>query len=403
MRILYISHCHPPEGQPLKNMGGMQRVNLQLVAELNRRPDVSLHEIVLRTSANGMIPRTVLFLSRMAISLPGIIKEIKPDAVLFSSMVTASLACFIRARIEVPLITVNHGHDVTLDFPPYQAFLPHVFHSLDGVISVSRATRLASIQRGMDAWKGAGLCNGVDVSMVDSLPEREVARTHIQQKLNFNIGDKPLLLTAGRLIKRKGHEWFIRNVLPRIRTDVEYIVIGQGPEYENIVRAVMQTGMEQRIRLPGKQPEETLRAAYAAADLFVMPNIKVPGDMEGFGVVLLEANMAGTPAIASDLEGIKDVIAQGVNGYRVPHGEGRTFARQIDEVLQSDLAPLRKSCREYVKTNFSWERIAERYLAFIEHTIGSYHSEKILGVEARPAFSAEDRLFDAELLPESNM
>jgi phosphatidyl-myo-inositol dimannoside synthase len=63
-----------------------------------------------------------------------------------------------------------------------------------------------------------------------------------------------------------------------------------------------------------------LNTCYAAADLFVMPNIPVEGDMEGFGIVLLEANRAGVPAVASDLEGIRDVIEPGENGYRVPHG-----------------------------------------------------------------------------------
>jgi len=108
-----------------------------------------------------------------------------------------------------------------------------------------------------------------------------------------------------------------------------------------------------------------LEIAYSAADLFIMPNVKVEGDMEGFGVVLLEANIRNTPAIATDIEGIKDVISPGKNGYRIPEGDAPGFARKVDEVLQTELDTLSISSRSFVEHQFSWEKVSKDYIKYL--------------------------------------
>lgn len=102
-----------------------------------------------------------------------------------------------------------------------------------------------------------------------------------------------------------------------------------------------------------------------------MPNIPVEGDMEGFGIVLLEANMARTPAVASDLEGIKDVITEGKNGYLVPPLNAEEFAKQVDGILKTDLEQLSEQTRIYVKDKFSWERIAKQYISYLRSVMDS--------------------------------
>ncbi len=94
--------------------------------------------------------------------------------------------------------------------------------------------------------------------------------------------------------------------------------------------------------------------------------------MEGFGVVLLEANIQGTPAIASDLEGIKDVIMQGENGYRVPSLDAEAFIRKIDEVLNNNLKTLSECSRSYVLKTFTWDAVTDKYLDFLKMIIEQY-------------------------------
>lgn len=372
MKILYISHLHPPADQPLKNIGGMQNVSMQLVQAIEKKDDIVIEKLILRTSWSFIGIKTFLFLVSLLWKIPQSIREFQPDVILFSSMVTASVVPFMPKKPNVPCVTINHGQDVTLPVVPYQWLIPTIFKHLQGVISVSSATRQACIDRGMDPKKGIALPNGFEAESEKFLPEKEKGRKLIEEKFQINLSQKKLLLTVGRQVKRKGHEWFIKNVFHKIDTDTVLLLIGDGPENEKISQAREQSPRKEAVIVAGKQPDEILNAAYAAADLFVMPNIRVEGDMEGFGIVLLEANLAGVPAVAADLEGIKDVIKQGVNGYLVPYCNAEKFVSQIDEALKNGLDNLSESSKKYVNENFNWDFVVGRYLGFLEKVIGEF-------------------------------
>ena len=284
-------------------------------------------------------------------------------------MVTASLAKFTRKKISVPMVTINHGQDVKMPIGLYQNFVPKVFEALDGVISVSEATRQECIKRGMDPEKGVALPNGFDMSDFEEAPDKSIARKEIEQTFDLDLANTSLLLTVGRQVKRKGHEWFIQEVLSLIKSNVIYLVIGDGPEHERLKEVANNSGLKEKILLVGKQSDDVLKNAYAGADLFIMPNIPIPGDMEGFGIVLLEANLAGTPAIAADLEGIKDVIDNGSNGYKIGVRDSKSFAQKVDNVLETELDKLSISARKYVLENFTWNKVAQQYISYLNHVI----------------------------------
>lgn len=370
MRILYVSHTHPQEGQILDNVGGMQRVSKQLAQELRRKDSVSVITESINVSEEGKIAvNTAAFLLKQIFQLPHKIRECDADIVLFSSMVTASLAYFIQDKVSVPMVTINHGRDVTLDVRLYQWFVPKIFDCLDGVISVSRATRNECIERGMAPEKGVALPNGFDFSKLNNFPDKVESRNRLQKNFRIPLDNNFMLLTVGRMVKRKGHEWFIREVLPKLDKQLVYVVVGDGPEFDNIAKAADANSNTDRIFLLGRQPDEVLKQAYAAADLFIMPNIPVSGDMEGFGVVLLEANMARTPAVAADLEGIKDVIANGKNGYRVSTLDTDHFVDKIHSMLNGQLEHFSKQARNYVREQFSWGHVAEEYINYLQTVI----------------------------------
>lgn len=374
MKILYISHLHPPKKAPLKSIGGMQRVSMQLVEELKKNPNVDIKTIIQHAPWKGIELRTSVFLSKLVRKLPRIVEDYKPDIILFSSMVTASLAKLTRSRIDVPMVTINHGQDVKMPIGLYQKFVPSVFQALDGVISVSRATREECIQRGMDPDKGIALPNGFDLSHLQETPDKVESRNEVGETFGVDLEGKSLLLTVGRQVKRKGHEWFIREVMPKIQSDVIYLAIGEGPEHDRLVEITSTLDYEENILFVGKQSDEMLRKAYAAADVFIMPNIPVEGDMEGFGIVLLEANLASTPAVAADLEGIKDVVSNGENGFKVPVRDSDTFASRIDEILSSEYESTSQKSKEYVEQNFAWNKVAEQYISYLNKVINQYNS-----------------------------
>lgn len=376
MKILYISHLHPPKNAPLKSIGGMQRVSMQLVNELKSNSSVTIKTIIQHAPWNGIEIRTAVFLAKLARKLPLIVKDYQPDIILFSSMVTASLARITRNKIDIPMVTINHGQDVKMPISMYQKFVPSVFEALDGVISVSRATREECIKRGMEPDKGIALPNGFDLTHAKEIPDKLDSRKELEHLFNIDLHNKSLLLTVGRQVKRKGHEWFITEVFPKINSDVVYIAIGEGPEHSRLIEVKKELPHKNKIIFVGKQPDDILQKAYAAADVFIMPNIPIEGDMEGFGIVLLEANLASTPAVAADLEGIKDVVENGKNGYKIPVRDSEAFASKIDETLNMNYLALSNSSRNYVIQNFAWNRVAEQYISYLNKVIERYTNSR---------------------------
>lgn len=347
-------------------------MSMQLNNELKEHPDIVLKSIIQHAPWKGIEIRTAFFLLKLRFQLPAMIEEFKPDVILFSSMVTASLAAMVRKKVNVPMVTINHGQDVTMPVGIYQRYLPKVFDALSGVISVSRATRQQCIERGMAPDKGVALPNGFDMDEYDDLPEREEARIALEKKFDVDLQKKPLLLTVGRQVKRKGHAWFLQEVSPRLNMNHLHLFIGDGPEHENVKSAVESQGLADSVILAGKQPDKILKQAYVAADLFVMPNIPVEGDMEGFGIVLLEANMASTTAVAADLEGIKDVIVNGENGYRIAPGDAEAFVNKIEDILSDDPQASGAQARSHVQEKFSWNRVADQYISYLKKIVEQY-------------------------------
>ena len=346
-------------------MGGMQRVSMQLSQQLTLNDDVQLVEITQETGWKNIGVKTTFFLLRLLFRLPAFVRKEKPDLILFSSLVTGCMGYFLRKRISIPMVSISHGHDVTLKVGAYQWLLRRMLQNLDAVISVSTATQKECLSRGLAEHKSVVLPNGFDMQDLQTPYSKKQARQLLEKEFGLRLGNRPLLLTVGRLIKRKGHRWFIDEVLPRVQTEAVYMVIGDGAEKAAIMQSVSKSDKKANIVLTGRQPDEILEMAYTAADLFIMPNVKVDGDMEGFGVVLLEANLRKTPAIASNIEGIRDVISQGRNGYRIKAGDAAGFAKKIDDVLLTELETLSQESRFYVKHQFSWEKVAKEYIKFL--------------------------------------
>ncbi|NJK28859.1 MAG: glycosyltransferase family 4 protein [Acaryochloris sp. RU_4_1] len=372
LKIIYISHLHPPPGANTQNIGGMQTVSSQLLSHLSQRSDLSVYPLLLESPWQGTERRTLRFLLRLYRTLPALIQREQADVLLFASMVTASLAVLLEPRVSIPMVTINHGQDVTISGLLYQQWVPKIFHHLQGVISVSSATQAASIERGLDPAKSFVLPNGINIQPRPYHPER--SRQFIQAEFNLNLEGKYLLLSVGRQVQRKGHAWFIAEVLPKIQHPVIYLLIGQGKEFKRLHGLRAQAQHPEQIVLAGKTSRALLQQAYDAADLFIMPNIPVRGDMEGFGVVILEANEARTPVIASDLEGIKDVVQNGINGYKVPPLNPSLFAKTIDEVLGNKFSFLCESAYEWVTQHCGWPSVCEQYVQVLQKVRESHQS-----------------------------
>ncbi len=350
----------------MSNVGGMQRVATELHDALERRPDVQMKTLALRSSWKWVHVKAVPFLLSLAVRLKR--ESAGVDAILFTSMTTALpllIAGPALKRRGVRLGAIAHGLDVTDPNPLYQLAIRRLCGLLDVVMPVSRATGEELVARGLPRDRVKVVPNAVDLARFEGVALRRDVPG------GSTIADAPrlphdafLLVAVGRQVRRKGFAWFIEHVMPTLPERVVFWLAGDGPERDAIDAAIARTGLETRVARLGKISEADLVELYRRGQLFVMPNVVVPGDMEGFGIVMLEAGACGLPTLASDLEGIRDVIEEGVNGWLVPAEDADAFARRIRTLLDdpAGLHAASQRTTNYVAATFQWNATADRYL-----------------------------------------
>jgi phosphatidyl-myo-inositol dimannoside synthase len=357
----------------------MQRVAVDLQRALAARDDIELLTLVLESDARWTGMKTIGFIASLLHNLTRIVRENQVDVVLFSSMVTASIVVPLREKIAAGgaiTAAIPVGRDITLDNPAYQWFVRRVLRRLDLILPISRATAETALVRGASPDRVHVVPCGVDLPELSVTTDRVAARQaligHLSQMGYPVAEDALLLLSVGRHQKRKGFYWFIDEVVPELPTNAVYLLAGTGPMTVSIETVVREKGLEDRVHLLGQVSEDLLVKLYRGADLFIMPNIPVPGDIEGFGVVMIEAGAAGLPVVAADLEGIRDVITPGENGRLVPAGNADAFVREIgryaDPILRRGESA--RSAR-HVRATFGWAGIADRHLRLIQNRLAS--------------------------------
>ena len=260
---------------------------------------------------------------------------------------------------------IIYGLDFLFDNSVYQLYLKMwLKHSADEYVCISKGTRDALEAKGI-------LCTsvitpGIEVTANQHISEEASARF----KSRYGINDNDLIIiTVGRLVKRKGVEWFIRNVMSRLNDyPVHYLVIGDGNEKENIDAAIGSCQLN-NVHLLGRISEEELLECYSVADVFVMPNIHVENDMEGFGIVAVEASAAGLIVLASGIEGISDAVIDEKNGYLLESENVEMYEQKIKEILENRLyfKSKAKEFQQYTIENYSWETICKKYTEFVSN------------------------------------
>jgi phosphatidylinositol alpha-1,6-mannosyltransferase len=369
-------------------IGGMQRVGIDLLKQLEARNDIDVGSFVLHSAGLSQYMRFHTFMLSTAFRILKMINHGEIDAVIFSAMPSATMAMLLGAparRAGVPMVAIAHGHDVIFENFFYQRMLKSIFTNLSGVLAVSKSTADACSARGLDSSSLFITPNGINLNrFANFFPGLKTTRAErrdiLLKTLPHLAGRLPpkafVLESIGRQVKRKGHEWFVRSVMPLLDPNVHLLLGGQGPEATKIAQAVNEAGMAGRVHTLGLVPEEKLAGLYTGADLFIMPNIPVRGDMEGFGMVMLEAGLCGLPTIAARLEGIQDVITEGVNGFTVASMDHSGFAEKISRLAKNPalLDALSLSARTHTLASFSWEAITEKIVGTIHELIAQQNS-----------------------------
>jgi len=369
-KLLFVTRNFPPL------TGGMERLNHQAFLSLAASYRATLcgpegASAFLPPGADVCeVPLAPLwhFLAGAQLNALKLARRERPDIVYSGSGLTAPAALVAGRAVGARTVCYLHGLDIVADHPLYRhVFLPAI-RRVDRIIVNSRHTAGLAQAAGIRAARIAIVNPGVE------LPDwalRDDARRRFRQL--HGLGERPLLLAAGRLTQRKGLAEFIRYALPAIREqvpDVLLLIVGseatsalkhrEGVE-AGIRATIEEMDLGESVRLLGTADDGTLSDAYFAADAMVFPVLDLPGDVEGFGMVAVEAAAHGLLTVAFAVGGVPDAVADGASGWLVEPGGYEGLVQSCLSLLEAreHSQVWSERCRRHAE-RFTWAHFGQR-------------------------------------------
>lgn len=382
--VLCVTHKYPP------SIGGMEKQSYELIAGLGKY--YKTHVIAYQNSGN----KTVWF-TLLRAKIEAMLKAYPCISLIHLNDGSMGAAClWLQKSTGIPVVVTYHGLDITFPLAIYQRRIVPRLAQYAGAICVSEFTRSECIRRGFNEANTFTVKNGVDIAMAD-IPSDPGIVEKLRNRYGIDVTGKQILLATGRPVKRKGFSWFIKQVMPLLSEDTLLLMTGPmkeepsfleknisslpGGHHLQLLLGIASDAGEvnellkttQNVHHLGSIPYNDLLQLFSLADLFVMPNIRVDGDEEGFGLVALEASIRGTYVLAAGIEGITDAVIDGENGSLIPTGDAQAWAKKIKELLSDKpkLAILSEKGKHFTRANYSWNNMVNGYKEVFDKLIGS--------------------------------
>lgn len=363
-KVLLVTRNFPPL------VGGMERYNERIFEQLGRSFETSLAgpqgadaylspDIPVGAAPIRPLP---FFLMRILCVGLAMARRLRPNVIIAGSGLTAPIAWLIGRLFGARVLVFLYGLDLVVANAWYQAIWLPLIRACDGFLPISEYTRSLAVAKGISAHRMRIVRPGVDMPNADD--------RSIDIRGQYDLGDRPIILSVGRLTRRKGLIEFINESLPaivRACPRVVLLVIGGDPAdalsgnrggvTEGSREAAKALGLEVNLRLLGNVPDAAVRAAYQASRVHVFPVREIPGDIEGFGIVALEAASHGVPTVAFAVGGVPDAVDPRRSGRLVAAGDYADMSMAVIGYLQRPAtASERESCIGFAE-EFAWDRI----------------------------------------------
>lgn len=271
------------------------------------------------------------------------------------------ITAWLVARLTLhPVVIYAHGEELTTwgRGGKYKAMRFALCHA-DQVIANSEFTRDELLKMGVDDKRIHLIYPGVDVTRFR--PDLKYA--DLRQSVGVTDTGK-LILSVGRLSRRKGFDQVIQAIpaLIRAELDVQYVLIGIGEDWDYLLGLAREYGVSERVHLLGHVSADDLPRWYNACDVFIMPNREINGDTEGFGMVFIEAAACGKPAIAGQAGGTGAAVEDGVTGFRVDGTDTVALTIALQRILENAQSAQQIGNRALARVveQFDWSVVAKK-------------------------------------------
>jgi phosphatidylinositol alpha-1,6-mannosyltransferase len=271
------------------------------------------------------------------------------------------IAFLLRCLTGMPFLCFAHGEELNYAHfsREFRWLMRAVFGAARLVIANSRNTQRLLLDEWRLPPKRVRLLHpGVDTTrFVPASRDKGV-----RDRLGWQ--ERPVVLTVGRLEKRKGHDQMIRalRAIRQVVPNVLYAIAGDGEEREPLEQLVESEGMQDAVQFLRSIDDARLIQCYQQCDLFALPNRQVGKDIEGFGMVLIEAQACGRPVLGGTSGGTADTMRVPETG-RLVNCEGPDQLAAVVSELLSDrprLEQMGRAAREWAVENFDWDRLARK-------------------------------------------
>jgi phosphatidylinositol alpha-1,6-mannosyltransferase len=371
MNILVITWNFPPR------RGGMEQLLGNLCDELSKN-----HKLFIITAYADFScpPKTGIFRP----SRPGLVAFFAyalwkgalllrrhPDirVVFGGSVLVTPLVCILARIFHCKALIQAHGLDLLYPSFVYQMFIVWWLRFCDRVVANSGYT--ASLAKDKGALEES-------ITIIHpGVHWQRFALPMAMDALKFERGlqGKRIILFVGRLARRKGVKEFVEKSLGRIiqaLPDVRFLIVGDNPRdslthrddvRSEIEHAISAGQLEEHVQWLGALSDEDLVKVYNLCDIVVLPILQMKDDVEGFGIVALEAAAAAKPVVATSVGGVPDSVDNGKSGIVVAPGNYEVMSRSIIQLLARD--ELKSSLGEYarrrVRERFCWSSTIAGY------------------------------------------
>jgi glycosyltransferase involved in cell wall biosynthesis len=275
------------------------------------------------------------------------------------------------ARPSLPLVVSLHGSDVFVaeSSAPAGAAARRVFARAGFVTACSDDLAQRAVRLGAPADRIEVVPYGVDTTRFSG-----ASRSGATLRASAGIAPRaPLLVTAGRLVRKKGFEYLI-DALPLIAAhpDARLVIAGDGDLAAELQERVRASGVSDRVHFAGNLPQDAVAAWFAAADVVVIPSVRDDsGNVDGLPNTVLEALASGAPVVATTAGGIASAIDDGRSGLLVAERDPKALASAIGALLADPdrRAALGREGRAAAETRFGWDATAARFEAAYDRAL----------------------------------
>jgi len=375
-RVLLLTEEYPPV------LGGIQNYLSELMAQLSpastivitqKREDSNIWDKaqkykIVRVNMRGFsIPR---WRSAMKV-LDETVKEFKPEIIVCGKALFEGRAALkIWKKYQIPYVVMTYGMEINtwLKSRKTTRDLLRVCEQAERIFVINEEIktildsriRRNGVSREVIANKFVKMYPGVDGFYAKGTGYR-------------TQGTGRTMVSVCRLVHRKGIDVVINSVneIKKSIPDIKYIIIGDGPEKSALEELVKKLGLQDNVEFLGKVSREKIREVFQSADLFVLTPRNEEGNMEGFGIVYLEAGMAGLCAVGSKSGGVPEAVLDEKTGLLANENDINDTAKKIKRILQDEnlRRQLASQAQQRVKDEFSWENRAVLFRGVVESVV----------------------------------